>query len=49
MMAGVLLFFAAIAVVCVVAGEFAEMPFRRRVGDAGRSRMPAPARPRLRA
>jgi hypothetical protein len=41
MMAGVLLFFAAGAVVCVVAGELSELPFRRRVGDAGRSRMPA--------
>lgn len=47
-MAGVMLIFAVVAVVCVVAGELCEMPARRRLMDAGRSRMPAPAaRPRL--
>lgn len=50
MMASAMLIFAVVAVVCVVAGELVEMPWRRRVADAGRSRMPAPAaRPRLRA
>jgi hypothetical protein len=45
-----LLFFAAVAVLAVVAGELGEMPWRRRLADAGRSRTPAAvARPRLRA
>jgi hypothetical protein len=34
-----MLIFAAVAVVCVVAGELTEMPWRRRVADAGRSRI----------
>ena len=47
-MAAFMLVFAVMAVVTVVAGELTEMPFRRRVGDASRSRMPAPAaRPRI--
>lgn len=39
----VLLFFAAVAVFAVVAGELGEMPWRRRLADAGRSRIEAPA------
>ena len=42
MAAGIMLIFAVSAVVCVVAGELIEMPWKRRLADAGRSRTPAP-------
>lgn len=44
-----LIAFAVLALLAVVAGELAELPFARRKADAGRSRLQAPAqRTRLR-
>ncbi|MGY0571911.1 hypothetical protein ACTGJ9_013315 [Bradyrhizobium sp. RDM12] len=41
MMAAVLIAFAVLALLAVVAGELSELPWRRRIVDAGRSRLPA--------
>lgn len=49
MMAAALLGFAVMALLAVVAGEVSELPWRRRLADAGRSRLPAPATRRHRA
>jgi hypothetical protein len=44
-----LIAFAALALLGVLAGEMSGLPFRRRLADAGRSRLQAPAaRGRLR-
>jgi hypothetical protein len=49
MMPLALLIFAAVAVICVLAGELAELPFRRRILGARQSRMLAtPQRASLR-
>jgi hypothetical protein len=48
-MAITLIAFAAMALLSIVAGEAADLPFQQRLADAGRSRLPvAPARGRLR-
>ncbi len=48
-MTAALIAFAALALLAVVAGEVSGLPFRRRLADAGRSRLQAPAqRARLR-
>ncbi|MHC2844918.1 hypothetical protein ACVINU_007852 [Bradyrhizobium diazoefficiens] len=44
MMPAALIAFAVLAVLAVVVGEVSELPWRRRLADAGRSRSPAPAR-----
>jgi hypothetical protein len=47
--AAALIVAAALALLGIVAGEAADLPFRRRMADAGRWRLPAPAqRARLR-
>ncbi|MCS3893300.1 hypothetical protein M2171_002433 [Bradyrhizobium japonicum USDA 38] len=46
-MTAFLLGFAALALLVVVAGELSEMPWRRRMADAGRARLPAPDGRRL--
>lgn len=43
MMPAALIAFAALAVLAVVAGELSELPWRRRLADAGRSRLPVSA------
>lgn len=43
MMPVALIIFAVIALLAVVAGELSELPWRRRLADAGRSRTPAQA------
>jgi hypothetical protein len=48
-MTAALIAFAVLALLVVVGGEMSGLPFRRRLADAGRSRLPAaPARARLR-
>jgi hypothetical protein len=41
-MTAALIAFAVLALIAVVAGELAELPFARRRSAAGRSRLPAP-------
>lgn len=41
MMPAVLISFAVVALLAVVAGELSELPWRRRLADASRSRVPA--------
>jgi hypothetical protein len=43
-MTATLIAFAVVALVAVVAGEVADLPFSRRRSEGGRSRLPAPAR-----
>jgi hypothetical protein len=48
-MTAALISFAVLALLAVVAGELAQLPFARRKADAGRSRLPAaPERGELR-
>ena len=42
-MTAVLIAFAALALLAVAVGEMSGLPFRRRLADAGRSRLPPPA------
>ncbi|WP_158228805.1 hypothetical protein [Bradyrhizobium sp. Y36] len=42
-MTAYLIAFAVVALLAVVVGELSELPWRRRLADAGRSRVPAPA------
>jgi len=42
-MGAVLVGFAVMALLMVVAGELSELPWRRRIVDARRSRLPTPA------
>ncbi|WP_161495816.1 hypothetical protein [Bradyrhizobium japonicum] len=42
-MTGALISFAVLALLAVAAGEVSELPWRRRLADAGRSRLPAAA------
>lgn len=45
MTAACLIAFAVLALIVVAVGEARDLPWRRRVADAGRSRLTAPAQP----
>ncbi|MGY8710467.1 hypothetical protein RAD16_32430 [Bradyrhizobium sp. 18BD] len=45
MMHAALISFAVVALLAVLAGELSELPWRRRLADAGRSRLSATAQP----